>query len=195
MTIRIGFLSWAAASWLAAAASAEPLVLKADAWVDVEAGRRVTPGVVVVDGGRIAAINPAALPAGARTIELAGLTLLPGFIDAHVHLTSDLAEGWERRDVEWSDVDYVLLAAKNARLTLASGFTTVRNLGAGGYADVALMHAIDRGDVDGPRIVPAGYAIGATGGHCDATGYAPGLFDRCCLRLHVLRRSLPCRPP
>lgn len=177
MIIRNGLLAWAAACSLATAAGAETLVLRADGYVDVDAGRRVTPGVVVVDGGRIAAINPATTPAGARVVDLRGLTLLPGFIDAHVHLTSDLGTGWERRDVEWTDLDRVLLAAKNARLTLASGFTTVRNLGASGFADVALMHAIGRGDVAGPRIVPAGYGIGATGGHCDATGYAPGLFE------------------
>jgi imidazolonepropionase-like amidohydrolase len=158
-------------------AYAETLVLKADAYVDVDAGKRLTPGVVVVAGDRIESINPASLPSGARIVELPGLTLLPGFIDVHVHLGSDLGEGWVTRKVEWTDVDDALLGVKNARLTLDSGFTTVRNVGSSGFVDVSLMHAIERGDFPGPRIVPAGHAIGATGGHCDTTGYAPGLLE------------------
>jgi imidazolonepropionase-like amidohydrolase len=166
-----------AACLLPVAALAEVLVLKADAYVDVDAGRRVTPAVVVVDGARIASINPTSVPDGARVVELTGLTLLPGFIDMHVHLGSDLGEGWESRGVQWTDIDHALLGVRYARLTLQSGFTTIRNVGSSGFQDVSLMHAIERGDIDGPRIVPAGHAIGATGGHCDATGYAPGLFD------------------
>ncbi len=161
----------------AAPAGAEVLLLKADAWIDVEAGRRVTPGVVVVDGDRIAAINPAQPPRGARIVELPGLTLLPGFIDAHTHLGSDLGEGWETRSVRWTDIDHALLGVRHARATLESGFTTVRDVGSSGFYDVALMHAIGRGDFPGPRIVPAGHGIGATGGHCDATGYAPGILE------------------
>jgi imidazolonepropionase-like amidohydrolase len=160
-----------------AAAQAEVLVLKAAAFIDVDASRRIAPAVVVVDGAKIAAINPASTPPGARVVELPGLTLLPGFIDMHVHLGSDLGEGWESRGVTWTDIDFALLAVRYARLTLLSGFTTVRNLGSSGFQDVSLMHAIERGDIEGPRIVPAGHAIGATGGHCDSTGYRPGLFE------------------
>lgn len=172
------FTLWMAA-WLVAAApaGAEVLVLRADGWVDVEAGRRLTPGTVVVDGGRIASVNPATLPAGARVVELPGLTLLPGFIDAHTHLGSDLGEGWESRGVLWTDIDYALLGVRHARATLESGFTTVRDVGSSSFYDVSLMRAIGRGDFPGPRIVPAGHGIGATGGHCDATGYAPGILE------------------
>jgi imidazolonepropionase-like amidohydrolase len=162
---------------LACNAHAETLVLKADAYIDVDAGRRITPGILVVEGARIAALNPAAMPGGARVIELPGLTLLPGFIDVHTHLGSDLGEGWESRGVRWTDIDHALLGVRYARLTLISGFTTVRDVGSSGFADVALMHAIERGDFPGPRVVPAGHGIGATGGHCDATGYAPGVLD------------------
>jgi imidazolonepropionase-like amidohydrolase len=158
-------------------AHAEPVVLKADAWIDVDAGRRVTPGIVVVEGDRIRAVNPASLPREARVVDLPGLTLLPGFIDMHVHLGSDLGEGWESRGVEWTDIDHALLGVRYARATLDSGFTTVRNVGSSGFSDVSLMHAIERGDFPGPRVVPAGHAVGATGGHCDSTGYAPGLFE------------------
>jgi imidazolonepropionase-like amidohydrolase len=152
-------------------------VLRADRYVDVEAGRVVAPAVLVIEGPRIAAINPASLPAGARTVDLPGLTLLPGFIDAHTHLGSDLGPGWERRGVEWTAVDFALLGVRYARETLLSGFTTVRDVGSNGFSDVALMHAVERGDIIGPRVVPAGHAIGITGGHCDATGYAPGVLE------------------
>ncbi len=172
------YRSIALACLLAFNAYAETLVLQADAYVDVDSGKRLTPGILVIEGERIVSVNPASLPSGARVVELPGLTLLPGFIDMHVHLGSDLGGGWETRAVEWTDVDDALLGVKNARLTLDSGFTTVRNLGSSGFADVSLMRAIGRGDFPGPRIVPAGHAVGATGGHCDTTGYAPGLLEQ-----------------
>jgi imidazolonepropionase-like amidohydrolase len=156
---------------------AESVLLRADAYIDVIEGKRVTPGVVLVEDNRIVALNPGATPAGARVIELPGLTLLPGLIDAHTHLGSDLEPGWEERGVKWTDVDYVLLAVRYARMTLHSGFTTVRDVGSSGFSDVSLMRAIERGDVDGPRIVPAAHGIGATGGHCDASGLAPGVRE------------------
>ncbi|MGH8197356.1 MAG: amidohydrolase family protein [Steroidobacteraceae bacterium] len=171
------FRAIALACLLACNAQAETLVLQADAYVDVDAGKRIAPGLVVVEGDRIQAVNPASVPDGARVVELPGLTLLPGFIDLHVHLGSDLGKGWESRGVEWTDIDHALLGVRYARLTLDSGFTTVRNVGSSGFSDVSLMQAIERGDFPGPRIVPAGHAIGATGGHCDSTGYAPGLFE------------------
>ncbi len=160
-----------------AGARADMVLLKADAYIDVEAGRRITPGAVLVEGARIAALNPPTLPANVRVVELPGLTLLPGFIDAHVHLGSNLGEGWETRGVKWTSIDFALLGVRHARMTLHSGFTTIRDLGSYDFGDVALMHAIERGDIVGPRILPAGHAIGATGGHCDSTGYAPGIFE------------------
>jgi imidazolonepropionase-like amidohydrolase len=159
-------------------AQAETLVLRAERFVDVDNGRIVAPAVIVVEASRITAVNPTSTPAGARIVELPGLTLLPGFIDAHTHLGSDLGPGWETRGVEWTDIDFALLGVRNARDTLLSGFTTVRDVGAGGFGDVALMHAVERGDIVGPRIVPAGHAVGITGGHCDTTGYAPGVLER-----------------
>jgi len=161
----------------AADAPATLKVLRADRYVDVESGRIVSPAVIVVRGQRIEAVNPASAPTGAEVIELSGLTLLPGFIDAHTHLTSDMGAGWETRDVDWTAADDALLGVRNARLTLMSGFTTVRDVGSSGFTDVALMHAIERGDIIGPRVVPAGHAIGITGGHCDSTGRAPGLIE------------------
>ena len=166
-------------AWLAVALSvrAGDIVLKADHLVDVDAGTLVTPGVVVVNGNHIEAVNPATVPADAETIDLPGLTLLPGFIDMHTHLTADDGPGWETRDVTWTDSDFALLGVRYARMTLLSGFTTVRDVGSWGFTDVSLMHAIERGDIDGPRIFPVGHAIGTTGGHCDDTGRAPGVRE------------------
>ena len=173
-----GWLLVAFAGLASAVDAPAPLkVLRADRYVDVESGRIVSPAVIVVRGQRIEAVNPASAPTGAEVIELSGLTLLPGFIDAHTHLTSDMGAGWETRDVDWTAADDALLGVRNARLTLMSGFTTVRDVGSSGFTDVALMHAIERGDIIGPRVVPAGHAIGITGGHCDSTGRAPGLIE------------------
>ena len=160
------------------AAGAETTVLRAARILDVDSGKMITPGVVVIDDNHISAINPAGMPAGATVVELPGITLLPGLMDMHTHLTSDMSEGWLYREVETTPVDDVLLGVKYAKITLLAGFTTVRDVGSRGFTDVSLMRAIDAGTVDGPRIIPAGYAIGITGGHCDVTGYAPGIAER-----------------
>ncbi len=160
-----------------AAAPEPPLVLRAARLLDVESGRLVPGGVVVVRGDRIEAVNPARLPADAVTVDLGDRTLLPGLIDLHTHLTGDLEGDWVHRGVKEGPADWALRGARNAALTLAAGFTTVRDLGAGGFADVALARAVDAGLVEGPRIFPAGHALGVTGGHCDRTGYAPGFGE------------------
>jgi imidazolonepropionase-like amidohydrolase len=162
---------------VALAGSAEPVVVEADGYVDVVAGRVVSPAVIVVDGERIVAVNPPARPAGARTIALPGHTLLPGLMDAHVHLNYIIAEGWETEPVRFTAGDFALRALPHASKTLLAGFTTVRDLGTGlGFSDVALMRAIDKGWAVGPRVIPAGHAISITGGHCDqTTGLGPGV--------------------
>ena len=159
------------------AAPAEPVVIEADGYVDVVAGRVVSPAVIVVDGERIAAVNPPARPPGAKTVSLAGHTLLPGLMDAHVHLNYIIGEGWETEPVRFTAGDFALRALPHAKKTLLAGFTTVRDLGTGlGFSDVALMHAIDKGWAPGPRVIPAGHALSTTGGHCDqSTGLGPGV--------------------
>ncbi|HWN07487.1 MAG TPA: amidohydrolase family protein [Steroidobacteraceae bacterium] len=159
------------------AGSAEPVVVEADGYVDVVAGRVVSPAVIVVDGERIVAVNPPARPAGARTIALPGHILLPGLMDAHVHLNYIIGEGWETEPVRFTAGDFALRALPHASKTLLAGFTTVRDLGTGlGFSDVALMRAIDKGWTVGPRVIPAGHAISITGGHCDqTTGLGPGV--------------------
>src|SRR5688572_21823056 len=152
--------------------------LHAARMLDVESGRVLADATVLIQGERIVAVNPAQLPAGVEVIELGERTLLPGLIDCHTHLNSDLEGEWVRREVLETAAHAALRGAKNARLTLLAGFTTVRDVGAGGFADIALMEAIDAGWVLGPRMFPAGHAIGITGGHADTTGYVPGVLER-----------------
>ena len=154
------------------------VVVRAARMVDVERGVVVSPGVVVVDSGRIRSVGASGIPAGGKTIDLGDLTLLPGLIDAHTHLTSDYDRGWELRPARETPGDRALRGARNAGITLRAGFTTVRDVGASDFADIALMRAIDAGWVPGPRMIPAGHAIGITGGHCDETGWAPGVLQR-----------------
>jgi len=122
-------------------------------------------------------VNPASRPAGAKIIALPGHVLLPGLMDAHVHLNYIIDEGWETEPVRFTAGDFALRALPHASKTLLAGFTTVRDLGTGlGFSDVALMHAIDKGWAVGPRVIPAGHALTTTGGHCDQTsGLGPGV--------------------
>ncbi|GGE05665.1 Xaa-Pro dipeptidase [Polymorphobacter glacialis] len=143
--------------------------------IDVVAGRVIADPVVIAVDGRITAAGPAAstaIPAGARRIDLPGLTLLPGLIDMHVHLSGDPTIGGYR-GLEYARSFSSVISTAFAKRTLDAGFTTVRNLGSGGLDDIGLKQAIEGGYVPGPRIVPATYAIGATGGHCDATEFQP----------------------
>lgn len=173
-----GFLLLALSTLIAFAQSsrADTVVVTADRMIDVVAGRVVEhPRVTVVDG-RITAVETqgVALPEGARRVDLPGVTLLPGLIDMHVHLTSDPRFGGYR-SYEVTDSFWAVIGVPNAKRTLDAGFTTVRNVGAGDYADVALKQAIELGYIPGPRIVPATNLIGATGGHCDYTEFPPSI--------------------
>ncbi|MDX1555280.1 MAG: amidohydrolase family protein [Xanthomonadales bacterium] len=159
---------------------AEALVLKADRFFDASAGEIVAPATIVVREGLIEAVNPDELPGDARVIDLGDRTLLPGLIDMHTHLTMDYftEDFWVTAFVVESAVDWSVRGVKFARQTLNAGFTTVRDVGAWpGFPDVALMRAINRGDIPGPDIWPAGHAISITGGHCDVTGFAPGILE------------------
>ena len=160
-----------------AAGQARTVVVTAAHMIDVLAGRRVDDAQVVVTDGRITAVGHRgdAVPGGAERIDLGERTLLPGLIDMHVHLTSDpRLSGY--RSLEFTDNFSTVVGVANAKKTLDAGFTTVRNVGSGNYDDVALKQGIEGGYVPGPRIVPAGYALGATGGHCDATEALPPSF-------------------
>lgn len=162
---------------VASPALAETVVLEADGYLDVVAGRIVAPAVIVIEGETIATVNPATRPPGAKTIALPGHVLLPGLMDAHVHLNYIIGEGWETEPVRFTAGDFALRGLPHASTTLLAGFTTVRDLGTGlGFSDVALMRAIDKGWAIGPRVIPAGHALSITGGHCDqSTGLGPGV--------------------
>lgn len=159
---------------------AEARVVKAARMIDVVTGKVISPAAVVIEDGLIAAVNPAELPAGAAIIDLGNRTLLPGLMDMHTHLTLDFFTGdhWTTEAVMETPADWALHGAEFGRDQLRAGFTTVRDAGAWpGFPDVALMRAIDKGGVEGPRMFPAGHYISITGGHCDVTGFAPGIME------------------
>ena len=152
-------------------------VVRAARMLDVTTGNIVANAVVTVTGDRITSITSSAVPAGARVIDLGDVTLLPGLTDAHTHVTSNLEAGSFIRSVRETDADETVRGVRNLRVMLMSGFTTVRNVGSGGFSDVALMRASDAGWIDAPRIIPAGHSLGITGGHCDHTGWKPGVLQ------------------
>ena len=164
----------------AAPAQAEKVVVTADRYLDVITGKYVEhPAIFIGDDGRITGISDARTvrwSADVKHIDLAGRTLLPGLIDMHVHLTS-LAEIGGYQGLKYTDSFWQVVGVANAKKTLNAGFTTVRNVGSSEFGDVALQQAIDGGWIEGPRIVPATYAIGATGGHCDDNGLPPS-YDK-----------------
>jgi imidazolonepropionase-like amidohydrolase len=153
----------------------EPIVVKAARMLDVSAGRIVANAAIVIQGDKIVTVNPATLPAGARTIDLGDVTLMPGFIDAHTHLSSEISATSFSEAVRLTESDFAFKAVANALKTVRAGFTTVRDFG--GDVTVALGKAVDAGLVVGPRVVPSRNPLGITGGHCDVTGYAPGVRE------------------
>ena len=160
------------------AAAQSAVYLRAGRLVDVERGRMLEQQVVVIVGGRIERVGSyreVDVPASAEVVDLSDHTVLPGLIDAHVHLLEDSAvQGYERLGI--SAQRSVVTGVKNARLTLLAGFTSVRDLGASAFGDVALRDAIDDGDGPGPRLVVAGPSLGITGGHCAGTNLLPPEF-------------------
>ncbi len=159
---------------------AETIVVTADRMFDALSGKVTGPATIVVRNGVIDAINPGQRPADGEVINLGDRTLLPGLLDMHTHITMDYFTGddWVTAPVFETSADWAIRGVKLARQTLDAGFTTIRDLGTWpGFADVALMRAIERGDVPGPDIWPAGHYISTTGGHCDITGLAPGIQE------------------
>ena len=163
---------------LAAPAAAEKIVVTADRYLDVLSGKMVEhPAIFIGDDGRITSVADARVVkwgADVRHIDMSGKTLLPGLIDMHVHLDSPADIGGYR-GLEYTDAFFGMTAVGNARAMLDAGFTTVRNVGSGNRNDIGLAQAIRDGYAVGPRIVPAGFSLGATGGHCDSTFLPPSL--------------------
>ena len=152
------------------------MAIQADRMLDVASGKMIRNAVIVVDGDRIASVG-GSIPAMAEIIDLGDVTLLPGFMDMHTHLTMYLGPDFYLNAVRETESDAALRGVVFARRTLLAGVTTVRDVG-GGQPSVALMKAIDRGLIDGPRMFSARSSISITGGHCDATGWAPGVVER-----------------
>jgi len=158
------------------------VALKAARVIDGTGAAPIQNGVVVVTDDRIVTVGAAgsvAIPAGARTVDLGNATLLPGFIDAHTHVIGRALGDPDANDQGVRDVDSfaAILGVVNVRNTLLAGFTSIRNLGAVNFDDIAMRKAINEGWVIGPRMQTAAHAIGITGGHCDENGYKPGLMD------------------
>ncbi len=164
----------------------EPSTLKrtlihAGRLLDVRAGRLLTDQAILIEEDRIRAVGPWAQlsgrAAGAQVIDLSNATVLPGLTDCHTHLTGNPEQvGYESLGI--SIPRATLYGARNARITLEAGFTTVRNVGAEGYSDVALRDAINAGDIPGPRMLVSGPPIGVTGGHCDENLLPPEYHSR-----------------
>lgn len=168
-----------AATLTAGGASAETVAVTAERLLDVKTGKYVDKPLIVITDGRITSVGKAgdAVPAGAERVDLPGVTLTPGLIDMHVHLTSAAQYGGYTV-YEFTDSFWTAVGVRSAKDTLEAGFTTVRNVGTEFYADVGLREAIDEGFVPGPRIMASGYALSATGGHCDETFFPPSMAEK-----------------
>ncbi len=185
-TFRAAAIAAAFAVSLAPAGAALAAGPAAPRWVLLKAGTLIDGtgaaprrGVdVLVKDDRIEAVGPGlAAPAGATTIDLAGQTLLPGLIDCHTHLTFEVSAGSQLAAVTETPADQAITATLHARRTLEAGFTTVRNVGAGEFVDVALKRAIDAGKVPGPRMIVSTNSFSTIGGHGDANGFRPGILE------------------
>ena len=154
----------------ATAQETQPLTaIHAGRLIDTAAGRVLTDQLILIRGERIESIGPiasATIPADARQIDLSQSTVLPGLIDTHVHLTSR-ADMHGLRGLTISVRRQAIDGVPHAQATLRAGFTTVRDLGAAGFADVALRDAINEGRIPGPRMLVSGPAVSITGGHGD----------------------------
>jgi imidazolonepropionase-like amidohydrolase len=137
--------------------------------LDVKSGKTLVNQTIVIQAGKIVSVGSGSdvkTSASDQIIELPQATVLPGLIDAHTHLD----EGPENHGYPGLAVSvprHALIGARNARATLEAGFTTIRNVGADGFSDVALRDAINAGDIPGPRMLVSGPALSTTGGHCD----------------------------
>jgi len=148
--------------------AAKTVVVRAGRLLDVRTGKTLSNQTILIQGGKIASVGPdTQVPGGAQAeiVDLSNATVLPGLIDAHTHITFDPNFGYSSLAI--SVPREALIGARNARVTLEAGFTTVRNVGASGFSDVALRDAINAGDVPGPRMLVSGPALSITGGHCD----------------------------
>ncbi|MYB98237.1 MAG: amidohydrolase family protein [Gemmatimonadetes bacterium] len=152
-----------------------PTVLRAARLLDVETGEMHTNAVIVVEDGVITAVNPNPVPDVMHDMDLGDVTLLPGFIDAHTHLAGEISATSFTDAVTRTEAYGAINAVRFGAITVRAGFTTVRDFG--GDVTVELGKAVERGIIDAPRVIPSRYPLGITGGHCDVTGFAPGIRE------------------
>jgi imidazolonepropionase-like amidohydrolase len=158
------------------AAPAQVVVLKAAHLFDATGTTLKDGASIVVRGDHIVSVGTGDVPAGARVIDLGDATLMPGFIDAHTHLTMQLEKNYylgRYHEIMRFPAEQALYAALYAKRTLEAGFTTVRNVGAQDFVDISLRNAINAGVTAGPRMLTAGHGIGSPGGHFDMLSYPP----------------------
>jgi imidazolonepropionase-like amidohydrolase len=152
------------------------VAVKAARVIDGLGGPPLSSAVILIENDHITAVGARlAIPAGAEVIDLGSDTILPGFIDCHTHVTGQPGDNFYEDLFKRSPIDDAVMAHLYARRTLEAGFTTIRDVGSEEYVDVALKKAINHGDIPGPRLLVAGLALSATGGHGDLTGYSPYL--------------------
>jgi imidazolonepropionase-like amidohydrolase len=170
--------TWARGAWAQSpAAPSHPVVLRAAHLFDAVSGNLSEHGVVVIDGTKITSVGgESQIPAGAEVIDLGDATILPGLIDAHVHLSDESGPNWYLdfyNGIMRFPAEQALYGAHYAKLTLEAGITTVRDVGSSDYISLGLRNAIRDGVIPGPRMLVSNYAIGSTGGHADQDPVPP----------------------
>ncbi|HZV71864.1 MAG TPA: amidohydrolase family protein [Saprospiraceae bacterium] len=151
-------------------------VIKAGKLVDVVSGTLLSNQIILIDGNKIVDVGPnVMIPKNAEIIDLSNSTVLPGLIDCHTHMSGEPSGDYYADIFRKTSIDHAIIAPLYAKKTLQAGFTTCRDLGSGDLIDISLRNAINEGKIEGPHMFVACFALGATGGHVDMTGFSPDI--------------------